>query len=100
MKKKIREFLINAYDEIEYRIRLLCGKSSPMKQFIIVVIIGSLLGIGYLYTLVSSIYNIGKQDAKKEFMELQHIERIKLQSEKDSINILNQKEDEYKQSGK
>jgi len=57
--------------------------------------LGGTLSIFFIYTLVSSIYNIGVQDAKKEFMELQHIERLKLQSESESINMLNQIEDEY-----
>jgi hypothetical protein len=37
-------------------------------------------------------------DAKKQFLEVQHIETLKLQ--KDSINILNQKEYEYEQSNR
>jgi len=95
MKKKIFEFLTSVWDAAEYRLRLLCGKPSPMKRFIVVLILGGALSLFFIYTLVSSIYNIGVQDAKKEFMELQHIEGVKLQSENESINILNQKENEY-----
>jgi hypothetical protein len=95
MKKKIVDFISNAWDEIEYGLRMLCGKPSPMKRFVMVLIIGGALSVAYLYTLVSSIYNIGKRDAENEFLKLQHIESLKLQS--DSINILNKQEYEYEQ---
>ncbi len=95
MRNKIKDFLTNIWDEITYGLRCVCGKPTPMKRFVFVLIIGGALSIGYIYMLASSIYNIGKRDAEKEFMELQHIERLKLQSENDSINILNQQEYEY-----
>jgi hypothetical protein len=98
MKEKIKDFLINVRDEITYNLKCICGQPTPMKRFIIVLIIGGTLSIAFIYTLVSSIYNIGKCDAKKEFMELQHIETLKLQHKQDSINILIQKEYEYEQS--
>ena len=98
MRNKMVEFLVAAWDEITYGLRCACGKPTPMKRLIIVLIIGGLLSIAYIYTLVSSIYDIGKQDAETEFMELQHIEVLKLQSENDSINILNEIEYEYEQS--
>ena len=105
MRGKIKEFMIDAWDEITYSLRCACGRPTRMKRFIIVSVIGGALSIAYIYMLVSSIYNIGKQDAEKEFMELQHIERLKLQSEKDSINSIKNyelkiksKEYEYEQS--
>jgi hypothetical protein len=98
LRTKIKDFLINAWDEIEYRLRLLCGKPTPMKRFMIVLIIGGALAVANIYFVVSSIYNIGVSDAKKQFLEVQHIETLKLQ--KDSINILNQKEYEYEQSNR
>jgi hypothetical protein len=98
LRTKIKEFLTNAWDEIGYRLRLLCGKPTPMKRFVIVLIIGGILTVVNIYFVVSSIYNMGVSDAKKQFLEVQHIETLKLQ--KDSINILNQKEYEYEQSNR
>jgi len=92
MKKKIIDFLSNVWDEIDYRLRLLCGKPTPMKRFIVVLIFGTILSVGYFYTIISSIYRMGKREAEKELMELQHIEGLKLQHENDSINIFNQEE--------
>jgi hypothetical protein len=51
--------------------------------------------VANIYFVVSFIYNIGKRDTKKEFIELQHIKSIELQNHNNSINILNQKEYEY-----
>jgi hypothetical protein len=98
MKKlgnEIKDFLFDVWDEIRYGLRMLCGKPTPMKRFIIVLVIGGSLCIAYLYILVNSIYSIGKREAENEFLKLQHIESLQLQS--DSINNLNKKEYEYKQ---
>ena len=76
LRGKIKEFLVNAYDELKYCIRLLCGKPTPLKRFVIVLVIGGILSIAYTCILVSSIYSIGKRDAKKEFLKLQHIQPI------------------------
>jgi hypothetical protein len=99
IKSKIMDFLSNVGYEIEYGLRLLCGRPSPMKRFITVFVIGGALAAANLYFVVSSIYNIGKHDAEKEFLRLQHIETLKLQpkSKKDSINNSNSKNYEYKQ---
>lgn len=98
MRKKMKALLTNAGYEIEHRLKLLCGNPTPMKRFIIVLVIGGVLSVVSIHTLVTSIYNIGKQDAEKEFMEWQHIETLKLQQKRDSINILIKKDYEYEQS--
>jgi len=87
MKKKIGEFLENIWDEIEYCLRLLCGQPSPMKRFIIVVIIGGSLSIAFICTLVNSIYNIGANDARKEFLEFRRIEQPELQRKDSTLSI-------------
>jgi hypothetical protein len=98
MREKIKYFLTGVRDEVTYGIRCSLGRATPVKHFAILLIIGGTLSIAYIYTLVSSIYDIGKRDAEREFMELQHIESLKLQREQDSINILNQTEYEYEWS--
>ena len=81
MKEKIKNCLTNAWDEFRYGIRQLCGKPTPLKRFVIVLVTGGILSIAYICILISSIYNIGKYDGEKRFMELQHIETLKLQSD-------------------
>jgi hypothetical protein len=92
MKKsriKIRDFLTHACGEISYGLRMLCGKPTPMKRFITVLIIGGALAVANIYFVVSSIYNMGVSDAKNKFLELRHIETLELQqSKKDSIESI------------
>jgi hypothetical protein len=98
LKTKIKDFLSNAWDEIDYALRRLCGRPTPMKRFLTVLIIGSALAVANIYFVVSSIYSMGKHDAEIKFMELKHIESLKLQQKQDSINILNHKQYEYDKS--
>jgi len=93
LREKIKEFLTNAWDEVEYRLRLLCGKPTPMKRFIMVLVLGGALAVVHIYFVVSSIYNMGVCDAKNHFLKLQHIETLKLQQTKnDSIKSIKNKE--------
>ena len=81
MKKinlKIRELGSDAMDWMEYGMRRLYGKPSMMKQFVIVLILGSVLSVFSIYSIVSSIYNMGKSDAQKEFMEIKHTGHLEL----------------------
>ncbi|GAB6013637.1 TraL conjugative transposon family protein, partial [Viscerimonas tarda] len=77
-----------------------------MKRFMMVLIIGGALAVANIYFVVSSIYNMGVSDAKKQFLEVQHIETLKLQqSKKDSIKSIKNyelkiKSNEYEQSNR
>ena len=95
MREKINNSLIYAWDEFTYCIRQICGKPTPLKRFVIVLVISGILSIAYICTLISSIYNIGKRDGEKEFIELQHIKPLDMQNRNDSINNLKQKNYEY-----
>jgi len=97
MKEKIRNFLINIWDKITYRLKYACERSTPKKRLLIVLVIGGILSIVSIYTLVSSIYSINKRDVEGEFMKLRHIKTLELQKQENSINILNQKEYDYEQ---
>ena len=101
MKTKIMEFLKDAGSEITYGIRCLCGKPSPMKRFITVVVAGCIMAAVFFCILVSSIYNIGKSNGQKETVpELNMMRQLNMKN--DSINHLKQKiyEYEHEQSGK
>jgi hypothetical protein len=96
MKNKIIEFFRDATDEIIYGIRCLCGKPSPMKRFIIVLIAGSALGFASVFMLVSSIYNLGHSNGRKEIIpEINLMRQLNLKN--DSINLLKQNLYEYEQ---
>jgi len=88
MKKivaKIRERLSDLVDWMDYGLHRLYGKPSMMKQFVIVLILGSILSVFSIYSIVSSIYNMGKSDAQKEFMEIKHAGHLELHQLTDSI---------------
>jgi hypothetical protein len=85
MKKKIREIFNNIWDELTCRLRMICGKPSPVKRFIMVLVIGCTFSIVYTCTLVNSIYSIGKKDEQKEFLELEHIKQLELKRFSDSV---------------
>jgi hypothetical protein len=86
LRKKVVEFVSGAWGEIEYGLRCLCGRPSPMKRFITVLTIGGVLAVVNIYFVANSIYNMGKRDAEKKFLELQHIEPVELPFSKDSIH--------------
>jgi len=93
MKIKIMNFLKDAAGEISFGLRCLCGKPSPLKRFIIVAVVGTLMGIASFCILVSSVYNLGHGNAQKEIPELNIIRQLNFQN--DSITILKQKLYEY-----
>jgi Tfp pilus assembly protein PilO len=90
MKEKINNF----WSKAEYRLKILCGKPSPTKRLVFVLVICVVFAAANIYYVFSSIYGIGKNDGKKELIKLQHIEQIKLQ-QNDSINQLKQNLYEY-----
>jgi len=87
MREKIKDCLKNVWDEFTYCIRQICGKPTPLKRFVIVLVISGILSIAYIFTLISSIYNIGKRDGEKEFIELQHIKPLDMQTRNDSTSV-------------
>jgi hypothetical protein len=90
MKRKIIEF----QTKVKQEIKRLCGKPSPMKRFVAVLIIGGVLAVANIYILINSIYSIGRRDVQMEYIRLQHIESLQLQQSNDTIYTLKQ-QDEY-----
>lgn len=79
MVKKIKEFQSWA----ESGLRLLCGRITPEKRLITIVIMLVVFGFVSIYIFVSSIYNIGKNEGQQ--IEIEHIKQLELHS-KDSTN--------------
>jgi hypothetical protein len=102
MKRKIKEFTENSLSEIEYRLRRLCGRPTPAKRLVAVLIMCIVFAVANIWFVVSSIYSIGKKDAEKELIKLQHIETLELPvkqlKDKNNHNQLNNNEHEYEQS--
>jgi len=89
LRLKIKERLSGMMDWMECGLRRLYGRPSLMKQFIIILIYGFVLSALSIYTIVTSIYKMGKADAQKEFMEIRHAGHLELHHRGDSITIDN-----------
>jgi hypothetical protein len=88
VKTKIRKFLTDAWGETAYGLRMLCGKPTPLKRLVMVLLIGGALAATNIYFVANSIYNMGKRDAEKKFLELQHIKPVELPISGDSIHSI------------
>jgi len=95
MKQKIKELLTPVSRKTENRLRQLCGKPTPAKRLVMVLVAFFMLAAFNIYFLFSSVKNIGKNEVKKELMKLEHIEGIKLPNNDSINNLLKQKMYEY-----
>jgi hypothetical protein len=76
----IKEKITILGEHIEFFLRRLCGKPSPEKRLITVAaVILFLAGIN-LYISVHYINNIVKNGEKKEYMQMEHIKQLEIQS--------------------
>lgn len=75
-------------DKVDGWLRQMCGRLTPGKR--LAVILTMLFSFSFLsvYMTVSSIYNMGKRNAEKDFIEIEHIREINLRHRQDSINNL------------
>jgi len=79
MKKKINEFHLKVGHEIQQRLKRLCGRPSPKKRLVVVLLVCVIFATVNIWFLVSAICGIGKNDAEMELIKLQHIETLELQ---------------------
>ena len=86
MKRTINEFLSASWLEIEEHLRLLCGRPSPAKRLVVVLVAVVIFAAVNIYFVVSSLSDIDR-NVKSELIELQHIEMLELQKI-DSIHTL------------
>ena len=87
----IRKIINRVSEWLEDRLCSIIGPLSPDARVIVILVMLFVFGAGSIYMTVSSIYNMGKKSAEKDFMEIKHIERLKLQR-KDNINQYQLKE--------
>jgi hypothetical protein len=67
-------------------LRRVCSGLSPKRRLITILAFCAIFGSMSIHMTVSSIYNIGKRDAKKKYMKIGHIKEFELQHSNDSIN--------------
>ncbi|MDR0386137.1 MAG: TraL conjugative transposon family protein [Prevotellaceae bacterium] len=93
--KGLKEFLFDVREDFNCALRAVCGRPSPIKRLVIVVIICGVLSGVSVSTLVRSVYNTGKRDAKAEMIHIEHIKQLELKHSSDSINSIKNYGHEY-----
>lgn len=90
MIKKIQEKLVAIADRMEEGLRLLLGRITPDGRIIIILAMLFLFGGGSIYMTVSSIYNMGKKNGRRQ-VQIEHINRPETEHRQkaDSINQIN-----------
>lgn len=74
-----------AQDWVDEKLRRLCGRITPEKRLVVVLVMFVFFGGMSIYITVSSIYNIGKRDGQQ--LQIEHLGRLPMEA-KDSINQL------------
>jgi hypothetical protein len=88
MKTNIKNHLTEIWDELTYGLRWLCLRPSPAKRLAAILILIFVLSGLNIWFVASSVYNIGKRDARRELLQIEHIRQPELQQKNDSINQL------------
>lgn len=78
--------ITNAQDWVDDTLRRLCGRITPEKRLVVILVMFVFFGGMSIYITVSSIYNIGKRDGQQ--LQIEHLGWLPMQ-QKDSINQLN-----------
>ena len=61
-------------DLAERKLRGLCAGLSPKKRVMTVVVLASLFAVGNFYMIFRAIYDIGREDARQEVIEIELLE--------------------------
>lgn len=76
----MKKFLIRIKDAADDRLRSFCGALTPEKRLAAILIMGALFAIVNLYMIFRAIYDIGRDDAPTDVIEITHIEAPALSS--------------------
>jgi hypothetical protein len=82
---RLKETLADVWGELTYGIRWFCLRPSPGVRLSVIIVLFVVLSATNIWFVVSSIYNAGKRDARKEFLKIEHAGKLELQHKADSI---------------
>ncbi len=85
MEKK-RNYIEKVQDWADDRLRRMCGRITPGKRLVVILVMFFFFSGLSIYITVSSIYNIGKRDGRR--LQIEHIRQLPLQGN-DTINSIN-----------
>lgn len=66
----MRKLFIQARDFLDDGLRRMCGRLSPEKRVIAIVVMAVVFAVINFYMIFSAIYNIGREDARREMIEI------------------------------
>lgn len=66
----MRKLFIQARDFLDDGLRRMCGRLSPEKRVIAIVVMAVAFAVINFYMIFSAIYNIGREDARREIIEI------------------------------
>lgn len=75
MKERIKEIGYWFDDNL----RSLCGEITPDKRLMVILIMLLLFTLANLYFTISSIYNWGREQERKEQLKIEHIKQLELE---------------------
>lgn len=70
----MKKSLVKIRDLAEGRLRGLCARLSPKKRVMTVVVLASLFAIGNFYMIFRAVYDIGREDARREVIKIEPLE--------------------------
>ena len=86
----VKKAINNFRDWLEDHLRRMCGEITPDKRIVVILTMLVLFGGLSIYMTVSSIYNFGKDKGRQ--MEIQRIETLKLEYERQQPADIQQRE--------
>lgn len=66
----MKKMLVKIRDLAEEKLRGVCAGLSPEKRVITIVVLTVLFALGNFYMIFRAIYDIGREDAKREVIEI------------------------------
>ena len=66
----MKKMLVKIRDLAEEKLRAACAGLSPEKRVITIVVLTVLFALGNFYMIFRAIYDIGREDAKREVIEI------------------------------
>jgi hypothetical protein len=92
----IKGVLSDIRGELTCGVRRLCLRPSPGVRLLIIITLFVVLSATNIWFVVSSIYNAGKRDARKEFLKIEHAGKLELQHKSDSVKTIKRIEFKFK----
>lgn len=88
MKERIKELGYWCEDKLKN----LCGEITPDKRLTVIIVFLAIGTLANLYLTFSAVYNLGRDNTKEDFIELEHIKQLELEK---STKHFNQETNEY-----